>query len=84
MIDYARIAALLDQRPPGHSLPQGLYAEANSFAFDLEAIHWRSWLLIGFEVELPRPGSHLALDIGPAPEALVEQAAALLRPVAPD
>jgi Rieske 2Fe-2S family protein len=79
MVDYARIAALLDQRPPGHSLPQGLYLEPDAFAFDLEAIYWRHWLLIGFEVELPRAGSHLALNIGPAPVFVVRGRDGVLR-----
>ena len=65
--DLARIRSLLDQRRPGHTLPQGLYLDAESFDFDLEAIFGRSWLLVGFEPELPRAGAHMALTIGRAP-----------------
>ncbi|MFI4976786.1 MAG: aromatic ring-hydroxylating dioxygenase subunit alpha [Caulobacterales bacterium] len=71
MVDFARIAALLDERRPGHALPQALYTDPDAYAFDLAAIHERSWILIGFEVELPRPGSHLALTIGRAPVFVV-------------
>jgi hypothetical protein len=38
MVNRTKIAALLDQRLPGHALPQGLYNDPDAFAFDLEAI----------------------------------------------
>jgi Rieske 2Fe-2S family protein len=65
--DHARVRTLLAERRAGHTLPQGLYLDADAFAFDLEAIFERTWLLIGFEAELPKPGSHLALTVGRAP-----------------
>jgi Rieske 2Fe-2S family protein len=65
--DHARVRALLAERRAGHTLPQGLYLGADAFAFDLEAIFERSWLLIGFEAELPKPGSYMALSVGRAP-----------------
>lgn len=64
MIDLDRIKALLDQRRPGHSLPQGLYNDPEAFAFDLQAIYGRSWLQVGFEAELPKPGSYISLTLG--------------------
>jgi len=67
MVDLARISALLDERKGGHTLPQGLYAGPEAFAFDQLAIFRRSWILIGFEIELPKPGSHIAMSIGGAP-----------------
>ena len=71
MPDLARIEALFQSRKPGHSLPQALYNDPDVFAFDMEAIYARSWLMIGFEVELPKPGSHLAMTIGRWPILLV-------------
>ena len=67
MVDFASIAGLLDARRPGHALPQGLYVDPEAFAFDQLAIHRRSWILIGFEIEFPRAGSHMALTIAGAP-----------------
>ena len=67
MIDPDNIARLLDARMPGHSLPQGLYNDPNAFEFDLEAIFRRSWIMIGFEIELPKPGSWMSASIGPWP-----------------
>jgi Rieske 2Fe-2S family protein len=71
MPNLERIAALLADRKPGHSLPQALYNDPDVYAFDLDAIYGQSWLLVGFEVELPKPGSHLALTIGKWPILVV-------------
>jgi Rieske 2Fe-2S family protein len=71
MLNFERIGALLEARKPGHSLPQALYNDPEVFAFDLEAIYARSWILVGFEVELPKPGSHLAMTIGLWPIVIV-------------
>jgi Rieske 2Fe-2S family protein len=79
MIDLERIDALFKGRRPGHSLPQALYNDPDVFAFDLEAIHARSWLLVGFEVELPKPGSYLALTIGRWPILVVRDRSSALR-----
>ena len=67
MVDLARMAALLDGRRAGHALPRAFYVDPGVFAFDLEAVYRRSWILIGFEVELPKAGSHMALTIAEAP-----------------
>jgi Rieske 2Fe-2S family protein len=67
MVDFTAIARLLEARKPGHSLPQGLYNTQDAFDFDMEAIFGRTWLMIGFEVELPRDGSWMATSIGPWP-----------------
>ena len=71
MTDFARIRALLDQRRPGHALPREFYTDPDIFAFDLEAIHHRSWTLVGFEAELPSPGCTLALTVGRSPVVVV-------------
>ena len=71
MPDLARIEVLLQSRKPGHSLPQALYNDPDAFAFDMEAIYARSWLMVGFEVELPKPGSYLAMTIGRWPILVV-------------
>ena len=67
MVDLTAIARLLDSRKPGHSLPQGLYNGQDAFDFDMDAIFARSWLMVGFEVELPRDGSWMSTTIGPWP-----------------
>ena len=75
MPDLERIEALLKSRKPGHSLPQALYNDPDVFAFDMEAIYGQSWLLVGFEVELPKPGSYLALTLGKCPILVVRDRA---------
>ncbi len=67
MVDLAAIARLLDERKSGHSLPQGLYTSQDAFDFDMQAIFARSWLMVGFEIELPRAGSWMSVAVGPWP-----------------
>ncbi len=71
MNDLARIAALLDQRPEGHCLPQGLYNDPVAFAFDQQAIYGTSWIMAGFACELPRSGSYLSQMVGSWPILIV-------------
>ncbi len=59
-----RIRALLGERRAGHSLPQAFYTDPAIFEFDLAAIHARTWLQVGFEIELPKTNSTLSLMIG--------------------
>lgn len=71
MIDLNRIGALLAERRAGHCLPQGLYNDPEAFEFDMKAIYGRSWLMIGFDCELPKPGSYLSEMVGPWPILIV-------------
>jgi Rieske 2Fe-2S family protein len=73
MPDFAFIDQLLKQRRPGYSLPQGLYNDPRALEFDLEAVFYRRWLVVGFDVELPSAGSYLALTIGTSPIVIVRQ-----------
>lgn len=67
MADTDNIARLLAARKPGHGLPQALYNDPRAFDFDLEAIFRRSWIMVGFEVEIPGPGCWMASMVGPWP-----------------
>jgi len=71
MPNLAKVRSLLDARQLGHSLPQGFYLDPEVFEFDLAAIYGRNWILAGFEVELPQPGSYLALAVGRSPIVIV-------------
>jgi Rieske 2Fe-2S family protein len=79
MLNLERIGALFDARKPGHSLPQALYNDPEVYAFDLEAIFARSWILVGFDVELPKAGSHLALTLGSWPVLVTRDRSGMLR-----
>lgn len=72
MIDLSRIGSLLDQRPAGHCLPQALYNDAEVFDFDMTAIYGTSWLMAGYECELPKAGSYISLMIGKWPVLIVK------------
>ena len=65
-MDLKSVDTLLGRRRAGHSLPQGLYTETNSFDFDMAAIYGQSWLMMGLECELPT-GGYLSTMIGKWP-----------------
>ncbi len=67
----SKVATLLAKRRPGHNLPQAFYTDPDIFDFDLRQIYGRSWLLIGFEIELPEVGSTMAITIGRTPILLM-------------
>jgi glycine betaine catabolism A len=66
-MDLERIETLFGQRREGHTLPQGLYTEPNSFDFDMTAIYGQSWLMAGMECELPKAGSYVSMMVGKWP-----------------
>ena len=70
---------LLDERRPGHSLPQPFYTDPNIFKLDVEAAFNASWLMIGFSVELPKPGNYLAMTIGRSPIVVLRDRAGGIR-----
>lgn len=79
MIDLSRIRTLLDQRRPGHALPQEFYTDPDIFTFDVDRIYGNAWILAGFEIEVPTPGSTLALTLGRSPVVIVRGRDGVLR-----
>ena len=79
MTDLARIRALLAQRRLGHALPQAFYTDPEIFAFDVDHIYGSSWILAGFELEVPTPGSTMAVTIGRSPVVVVRGRDGVLR-----
>jgi Rieske 2Fe-2S family protein len=71
MFDRARVLNLLGDSTGDYTLPQAFYSDPDLYDFDVSAIFTRSWLMIGFEVELPEPGSFMALTIGRCPIVVV-------------
>lgn len=78
-VDLGEIKALLDERRAGHSLPQALYTDPAVFEFDLTAIYGQSWLMAGFECELPEAGSYSSFKVGRWPILLVRDRAGQIR-----
>ena len=64
MLELPWAARQFNARCEGHTLPQSLYLDQRAFEFDLAAIYGQSWLMAGFECELPVPGSYMAMSIG--------------------
>jgi Rieske 2Fe-2S family protein len=79
MLDLSRIRSLLDQRRPGHTLPQAFYNDPDILQFDLTVIHGLNWIMVGFESELPEPGCTLATAIGRNQVVVVRGRDGLLR-----
>jgi glycine betaine catabolism A len=78
-VDFRRIDAAFRARRAGHSLPQSLYMDDEAFHFDMEAIYATSWLMVGLEVELPKPGSYLSMMIGKWPVIITRDKASGIR-----
>jgi glycine betaine catabolism A len=68
-----RVRKLLSERKAGHTLPQAFYRDRDIFEIDLDAIFYRNWLMIGFEVEIPNSGDVMAETIGRSPILIVRQ-----------
>lgn len=73
------IAELLCGTKDGYTLPQPFYTDPEVFDFDLSAIFHRTWLMIGFEAELPEAGSLRAVAIGRSSVLLVRGRDGVLR-----
>lgn len=69
----ARALQLLAERKPGHSLPQAFYRDPDLHALDMEVIFHRTWLMVGFEAEIPNAGDYLAETIHESPIILIRQ-----------
>jgi Rieske 2Fe-2S family protein len=74
-----KIRDFLDQCRPGFTLPQAFYNDRDLFDFDVTEILGRSWLMVGFEAELPAVGSYLAVTIGADPILVVRGRDRLIR-----
>ena len=67
----SKISETFDARRIGHALPQYLYNSEAAFAFDVAAIFGESWLFVGFEAEVRKPGDYVAFSIGDWPVMIV-------------
>lgn len=65
MPDPAGILDLLDRAIPAGTLPQAFYTDPFLYHFDVSCVFSRSWLMVGFEGELPAPGSYMTRAFGP-------------------
>jgi len=79
MLDLERICDLVNQRRPGHTLPQDLYNSPEAFKFDLDAIFGQSWILAGFTCEIPRPRGYLAVSVGGSPVVITRDGEGVYR-----
>ncbi len=59
-----RIASLLDERRPDHSLPRDFYVDDDIFEADLEAVFASDWLFACSVAEIKRPGDYITMEIG--------------------
>ena len=71
MPHLTKIRKLLDARRPDHALPRAFYNDPDIYALDVDAIYHSNWLMVGFDCELPLPGSILSMTIGGSPILLM-------------
>lgn len=79
MNDARSALELLSLSDRGYTLPQPFYNDPGLFDFDMTAVLGHSWLMVGFEAELPLAGSYLAVAIGRHPVLLVRGRDGLIR-----
>ena len=79
MYDLQRIRDLLDRRRPGHTLPQAFYTDPDVHRFDVDAVFGRSWIMVGFEAEIPQVGSYMAQTIGDSPVVILRDRSGAVR-----
>ncbi len=70
---------MLSGSEASHTLPQPFYTDPDLFDFDMARIFGRTWLMIGFEAELPESGSYMAVTIGRNSVLLVRGRDGLIR-----
>ena len=63
-MDLTKISKLLSERRHNYTLPQALYLDPAMLQFDHVAVYARSWLLAGFEIEVPEPGNTMTFKAG--------------------
>src|ERR1700728_5336012 len=74
-----KVLELLSGSAAGYTLPQPFYTDPDLFAFDMSEVFTRSWLMIGFESELPEAGSYMAVTIAQSSVLLVRGRDAVIR-----
>jgi glycine betaine catabolism A len=79
MYDPRKVLELLSGSDSGYTLPQPFYSDPDIFDFDLAEVYGRSWLMLGFESELPEAGSYLAVTIGQSSVLVVRGRDAVIR-----
>jgi glycine betaine catabolism A len=67
----SRIARLVADRRPGHTLVSPFYNDREVFDLDVAAIFARSWIFVAVEAEVPEPGDFRTVEIGPYSVILV-------------
>lgn len=70
-MNYDYVSEIIANRKKHYTLPRELYTDERVHEFDLQAIFYRQWIFVAFEVELPNSGSYLTTTVGNTPIVLV-------------
>ena len=65
------LAALVQSRLPGHSLPQPFYVDSSVVELDLDRIFKRQWVFVGHSCQIKQPGDFFTVAIGKDPLILI-------------
>ncbi len=71
LVDDRWLAAVLAERPKGHSLPGSLYTSRRAYDAELDLIWHREWVFAAHECEVAEPGQFVTLVVGAYPIILV-------------
>lgn len=74
-----RLAALLAEYQPGHTLPQALYCNPDFFEFDLRRVFYRNWQFVDHTSKLPQAGDYITYEIAGESLVLVRDRAGEIR-----
>ncbi len=55
---------LFDAHQPGYSLPREFYIDPAIYQADLERVWYHEWLFVAHDLEVPRPGDYVTVQIG--------------------
>lgn len=58
-----RLESLLDACKPGYALPGGVYHDPNIYEQEIGAIFLKSWLCVGHESQIARPGDYFLFEL---------------------
>jgi len=69
----------LEGRRAGYTLDRAFYTDPAFHELDLQAIHYRDWLFIGHDCEVPKAGDYLTAQIGAYPVVVVRDGDGAIR-----
>lgn len=71
LLSPARTTKISDAVTLGHTLPVELYTSDKAFQIDMDVFFYKSWILVGYEADIPEAGDARTVEVGSASVLLV-------------